>query len=230
MRVIGADAERLAIEPVQCRQRSWRNRFRRGVRPDLIGVCPRMPLLDAPVAARLQENAGAIRSGIGHCTIWGCRRGRPMAVPSRRASPSPKRAPVFGVDDDGLHRADYRRLLRKPIAESAQSLQHGRIKAGLDHGCRILGGPRQRHTWPRHGFGYGEAMVDEVERDVEQGIDDGRAARRAVCRNRAFALIGTCEDHRRRYAGARPLAGCDVVGSRVEVGVFRRSATPRRRN
>ena len=62
MWVVSADGERLAIDPVQCRQRARRNCLRLLVQPDLVGVGPGMPFLDTPVTPRLQEDTRALRS------------------------------------------------------------------------------------------------------------------------------------------------------------------------
>ncbi len=66
VRVEAADAERLAVDPMQARKRPRRQSLGLGVHADLVGVGPGMAMDDALVAAGKQVDAGKRRRRRGH--------------------------------------------------------------------------------------------------------------------------------------------------------------------
>ena len=102
------------------------------------------------------------------------------------------------------------------VAERAQPVLRGDRERGNHERLSAFArdrSPGARHRQPRRVDRLLDrhAVVDQVQRNVQYGIDDGRAAWRTVGRDRLAVL----EQDARRHARAWPLVRSDVVGARV---------------
>lgn len=135
------------------------------------------------------------------------------------------------IDDDGLHRADrFLTAIRSGFTQSrmsqlAQGILRGDAEARLheslsafatDPACRV--DDRQARRVDR--LLHRHAVVDQVERDVEHGVDDGGAAGRSATPPSGEAA-STPEDKRQRRASQR------VQDERNGMGIIEKQVSPK---